>query len=137
MSVPALLQAIYEAFREKRLDDALSSLGDEFHYILHVPETVSPGGAEPRDKASTAEFFARVMETYDFLSYDPGPIIISGDHASAQPHVRLRHVKTGKELETKVSHRWHIKDGKVVALEESHDVPRLEAFIKSVKDADG
>lgn len=135
MAVPTVLQAIYDAYREKRLEDVLSSVDDDFRFIIQLPEELFPGGNKPRDKAETGEIMRYYMESYDFISYDPGPIIVTGDKATAQPHVRLRHKRSGKVLDTKFRHLWHIKNGKVVVLEESFDLPVIEAFLKSVSEA--
>lgn len=136
MGVPALLQAIYDAYREKRLADVLSAFDDtEFRFVMHVPDSVVPGGDKPRDKAETAELLRHYMDTYDFLAYDPGPIIVTGDRATAQPQVRYRHKPTGKVLETKFKHLWHFESGKVVRLEESPDIEHIEAFLKAIAEA--
>lgn len=134
MPVPTFLQAIYDAYREKRLEDVLSSVDDEFRFIIHLPEELFPGGNRPRDRDETTQIMRHYMEAYDFLTYDPGPIIVTADKATAQPHVRLRHKKSGKILETKFRHLWHIQNGKVVVLEESFDLPVIEAFLKSVSE---
>lgn len=132
MPVPTFLQAIYDAYREKRIEDVLSSVDDEFRFVIHLPQELFPGGDKPRDKAETAQIIRHYMEAYDFLSYEPGPIIVTGDKATAQAHVRLRHKKSGKILETKFKHLWHIQNGKAVMLEESFDVPVIAAFLKSI-----
>jgi hypothetical protein len=44
METTALLQAIYKAYREKRLADTLSYLGDDFRLVVHLPEDAMPGG---------------------------------------------------------------------------------------------
>lgn len=136
MGVPALLQAIYDAYRDKRLADVLSRLDDNFVLIVHLPEEIVPGGDQPRNKAAAEDIFRYFMDTFDFLSYDPGPIIVTGDRATAQPKIRYRHKPTGKILETTFRHVWQIRDGKVVALESSHDLARLRDFMDSIRDSE-
>jgi len=132
MDAATLLQTLYRAHREKRLADVLDLLDADFRYVVHLPEEALAGADKPRNKAETAELFQYLMETYDFLSYDPGPIIVTENQATAHPQIRFRHKKTGKLLETKLGHTWTVKGGKAVALDERHDVEKVLAFLKSV-----
>jgi ketosteroid isomerase-like protein len=127
-----LLHTIYTAWREQRLADVMASLDDNFRFVVHVPADLIPGGDKPRSKAETLEFFQYLIDTFDFLSFDQGPIIATGDRATVQPHIRYRHKQTGKVLETKFSHVWNIKDGKAIDLEERHDTAKIRAFLRSV-----
>lgn len=135
MDTTALLQAIYRAYREKRLSEVLTYMDDSFRYVVHLPETVLEGGDKPRDKTETARLFGHFMEDYDFLAFDPGPIIVTGDRATVNSQIRMRHKRTGKELDTRITQTWQVKDGKAVALDEQHDVAKLEAFTKSLSDS--
>jgi ketosteroid isomerase-like protein len=134
MDTTTLLQAIYKAYREKRLADVLSYLSDDFRLVVHLPEDAFPGGDRPRTKAESALLFQGFLSDYDFLAYDQGPIIVMPDSATTKPQIRYRHKKTGKVLETRLNHTWWIADGKATALEERHDVPRVLAFLKSLND---
>jgi hypothetical protein len=87
MDTTSLLQAIYKAFREKRLADAISHLADDFRLVVHLPEDALPGGDRPRSKAEAALLFQGFINDYDFLAYDQGPIIVTGDHPTSQPQI--------------------------------------------------
>ena len=134
MDTTSLLQAIYKAFREKRLADTISHLADDFSLVVHLPDDALPGGDRPRSKAEAALLFQGFINDYDFLAYDQGPIIVTGDHATSQPQIRYRHKKTGKVMETPLNHTWHVKDGKARALDGHHDVARVQAFMKSLRE---
>jgi len=136
MDTATLLQAIYKAYRENRIADMLGYLDEDFRYVVHLPEWVLPGGDKPRNKAETAATMEYLMATYDTLSYDPGPIIATDDTATVQPHIRIRDKQTGKELETKLAHTWHVRDGKAVELDERHEAEKVEAFFKSISEPD-
>jgi len=137
MDTTALLQSIYRACREKRLAELLSLLSDEFKFTVHLPEDTLDGGARPRSKAETALLLHDFMNTYDVLLFEPGPIIVTDDRASAQPEVRFRHKKAGNVLEAKLVHSWHVEDGKARALEERHDLEKLRAYARSINEAGG
>lgn len=132
----ALLHAIYTAYREKRLADVLSHLDESFRFVIHLPEDTLPGGDKPRNKAETREILQHLMDTYDFLSYDPGPIIATEGRATVQPHIRFRDKKSGKVIETKLSHVWRFNGAKAAELEERHDTAKVAAFVKDAKKGD-
>jgi ketosteroid isomerase-like protein len=134
MDTATLLQAIYKAYRENRIAEVLAHLGDDFRFVMHLPEWVIPGGDTPRNKAETAAAIEYLKATFDLLSYDPGPIIATDQRATVQPHIRLRDKRTGNELETKLTHTWRVRDGKAVELDERHDVAKVEAFVKGLSD---
>ena len=46
-STAALLQALYTAYREKRLADVLAHLSDDFRFTLHLPSDAMPGAGAP------------------------------------------------------------------------------------------
>jgi ketosteroid isomerase-like protein len=132
MEPAALLQAIYKAFRENRLADALSHLGDDFKLSVRLPSDGGPGNDRTRSKAESALLFRKFTDRFDILSYESGPIIVSADTASAQPELTIRHRKTGKTLEMKLAHSWHVADGKARELNVRYDLQKAEQFLISV-----
>ena len=126
-----LLHALYTAYREKRLADVMAFLDPDFRFVVHLPEAALPGGDKVRNLAETREILQHLADTYDFVAYDPGPIMVSAGRATVQPQIRFRDKKSGKLLETRLSHAWRFKDGKAAELEEHHDVAKILAFLKS------
>jgi ketosteroid isomerase-like protein len=135
MDTASLLQAIYKAYRENRVADLLGYLDEDFRYVAHLPEEALPGGDKVRDKTETAATIKYIMETYDLLTYDPGPIIATDDTATVQPQISIRDKRTGKVLETKLAHTWRVRGGKAVELDERHDLAKIEAFLKSMSES--
>jgi ketosteroid isomerase-like protein len=131
MDTATLLHSIYTAYREKRVDDLLGHLDDDFHWIVHLSEAAFPGGEKPRDKTETTATLKHAMESFDLLTYDPGPIIATDHMATVQPRIRIRDRQTGAILETKMIHTWHVKNGKALALDEKHiDRATVEEFLR-------
>src|SRR5205823_2516181 len=128
----ALLQAVYVAYREKRLADVLPHLTDDFRFTLHLPTAAMPGAGTPHGKADTAKLFEGIITAYDFLAYEPGPIMVTGDQAAVRVRIRFRHKTTGEVIETTLGHFWRIRDGKAAQLDEYHDVEHVLAFLSKV-----
>ena len=131
-STAALLQAIYTAYREKRLADVLAQLTDDFRFTLHLPSDALPGAGAPLGKADTAKLFEAMIGAYDFLMYEPGPIMVTGDQAAVRARIRYRHKATDAVIETTLGHFWRVRDGKAAQLDEYHDVQHVLAFLDKV-----
>src|SRR5262245_53229292 len=132
VSTPALLQTIYSAYREKRLADVLALLDDDFRFTIHLPADALPGAATPHGKAATAKLLEGLIATYDFLLYEPGPIMVTGDQAAVRVRIRYRHKATAETIETTLGHFWRVRDGKAVQLDEYHDVQHVVSFLSKV-----
>lgn len=133
---PALLRAVYTAYREKRLADVLVHLSDDFRFTLHLPAEALAGAGAAHDKASAARLFEGIIADYDFLRYEPGPIRVTGDTAGVQPRIHYRHKATGKEIETTLVHVWRIRGDKATALDEYVDIPGVASYLAEVAAAD-
>ena len=129
MDPAALLQNIYRCCREKRLAEIVNLLGDDFKFKAELPDDLD-GEARPRSRAEIALMVHNFMEQYDILAFDPGPIIVADDRASAETDVKFRHKKSGKVLETRFVHDWRVADGKALELEQRHDLNQLRAVIR-------
>ena len=133
MDPAALLQNIYRCYREKRLADIVDLLSDDFKFLAQLPED-GDGDGRPRSRAEIALMVHKFMDQYDILAFDPGPIIVTNDVASAQAEAKFRHKKSGKVLETRFFHDWRVADGKATELKQRHDLEQLKAFLASVED---
>ena len=129
---PALLQVVYTAYREKRLADVLALFADDFRFTIHLPSGALPGAGVPHGKADTAKLLEGLIATYDFLAYEPGPIMVTGDQAAVRVRIRYRHKATGEVVETTLGHFWRVRDGKALQLDEYHDVQHVLSFLTKV-----
>jgi ketosteroid isomerase-like protein len=131
MDPAALLQNIYRSYREKRLAEIVNLLSDDFKFKAELPDDLD-GVTRARSRAELALMVHNFMEQYDILAFEPGPIVVTDNRASAEAEVKFRHKKSGKVLETRFLHDWTVADGKALELEQRHDLEQLRAFLKSV-----
>jgi ketosteroid isomerase-like protein len=128
----AMLQSLYVAYREKRLADVAPHLADDFRFTMHLPADALPGAATPHGKAEALALFEGLLAAYDILLYEPGPIMVTGDQAAVRVRIRYRHKATDAVIETTIGHFWRTRDGKVVQLDEYHNVQHVLAFLHKV-----
>jgi ketosteroid isomerase-like protein len=127
-----LLQSLYAAYREQRLADVAPHLADDFRFTMHLPAGALPGAATPHGKAEALQLFEGIFAAYDILSYEPGPIMVTGEQAAVRVRVSFRHKATDAVIETTIGHFWRMRDGKVVQLDEYHNVQHVLSFLSKV-----
>lgn len=124
-----LLNRIYALYREKRLDDVMALVADDFRFTVHLPSGSVPGAGVSHGKAATTAMLQAFMDSYKFLTYDPGPILAEGNLAASRPVIRYRHKGTGDIIETRLAHFWTLRDGVPISLDEYHDVANVQAYL--------
>jgi ketosteroid isomerase-like protein len=129
-----LVASCYAAWSERRLDHLLNAVSDDCVYTMHVPEALLAfaGRHEGREAIracleSILVEFADVLMVVDDWTHGAGEIV------RTRVVYYYTHPETGDQLDGVLRHVWRVKDGRVVQLDEYHDAPRLEAFLKMVR----
>lgn len=128
----SLVHDICRCFREKQLAEIVSLLSDDFKLRVLLP-TDTDGEIRPRSRAEVALLAHASMGEFDILRFEPDDITLNGEMISSVAHVKFRHKRTGKELETQFRHAWQTADGKICALEQTHDLQLLSDYIDSIR----
>lgn len=128
----AIVRAIYDAWREKDLAGVAGCLDDDFCFHIHIPPTVHPLGGPCHGKAAALERLRKITQDFEFLAYEIGDLIVTGERAATQPRIRYVHKPTGEELETTLAHFWTLRGGKAVRLDEYHDMGPVQSFAAKV-----
>ncbi|MDH4982070.1 nuclear transport factor 2 family protein [Hyphomicrobium sp. D-2] len=128
----SLVHDICRCFREKQLAEIVNLLSDDFKLRVLLP-TDTDDEIRPRSRAEVALLAHASMGEFDILRFEPHDIALNGDMISSVAHVKFRHKKTGKELETQFQHAWRAADGKICALEQTHDLKVLSDYADSIE----
>jgi len=128
----AVVELAYAAWKARDLPRIVELLSDDMVFALHIPAEVMPLGGETHGRAAVAAALQGLMDTYDFLAYDVGPVAVDGATATCENHFRYRHKKTGDVIDGRLRDRWQVASGKVVRLDEWHDVPAVKAYFQRV-----
>ena len=110
----------------------LALVADDIVYALHIPAEVMPLGGETKGKTALAMALQGLLDNYDYLTYDPGPVSVDGAKASAEVHFRYREKATGEVIDSRLRHLWLVEAGKAKRLDEWHDLPKVTAFFERV-----
>lgn len=124
----ALVQHLYTAFAQGDIPLLLSVLSDDIDWLFYGPGEI-PFAGHYRGKAEVAGFFAKAMETSDFMEFEPREFLPGANSVLVQGHERVRAKATGRVWETEWAHVFTIEGGKIVRLREYYDTAvMVEAF---------
>jgi ketosteroid isomerase-like protein len=132
MDAGSIVEGIYAAWKARDLPKTLTFLADDMVYDLHIPPELMPGAGETKGKDAVAALFQGLLDTYDFLSYEPGPVEADGPIAKAEVHFRYRQKVTGDVIESRMRHVWFTDNGQVKRLDEWHDLLAVRDFLARV-----
>src|SRR5262245_42392125 len=129
------LRRLYERYYDGDLDSVAAQLPASFQFRMNLPSGSFPWASQDLDRASSLEMFRGLIDSYDFLAIDVGPILTDGSRAFVRPHIHYRHKLTGDPIETTLMHVWTLEDGRPVRLEEFHDVDCTLAHLRRIASA--
>ena len=126
----AILAEIYDAWRAHDLDWLGTYLPADFSHSLNIPMGDVARRRHQAGKRAVLRRLGEVFDGFDAQYLEPGEIAIDGARAIVTVHTRCRHRPSGKWLDTRKQHIWHIEDGWPVDLSEVYDLAQFEAFMK-------
>jgi ketosteroid isomerase-like protein len=126
------IRQLYNSYYSKDLDSVAAFLPDGFQFRMNLPGGSIPGASQDLDRASSLELFRNLIDSYEFIAINVGPVMTDGQRAFVQPHIHYRHKLTGEHIETTLMHVWTLAEGKPVRLEEFHDVDRTLSHLARI-----
>ena len=122
------LAGIYDDWRRGNLDAFLATLAEDVEYTIHVPPSMIPVGGTVRGRDATADRFRSIVRDYQMLEFENGDFLVNGDAGATRVHMRYIHRPTGEVLDTTAMHHWRLANGRVVLIEEFHDIEPVHEF---------
>ena len=115
------LSAIYEAFRQAKVDFVLNAIDDDVEFISYSPIEVFPFLGHHRGKAAMAEVLKSGYAQFEFIAYQPVFTVCEGDDAAVIIFARFIQRKTGRSISTMIAHFLRFRNGRIVELREFMD----------------
>ena len=128
----SVVEQLYTAWKSRDLAGVVPLMADDIVFALHIPANVIPMGGETKGKIAVTAALQALLDNYDFLAYEPGPITVTGAKAGAEVQFRYRQKGTDEVIDSQLRHEWLVEGGKVQRLDEWHDLPKVTAFFDRV-----
>lgn len=129
-----LAMQAYQMFNDKNIKGLLAMYQDDVEWIGtdngHIPTAGNYHG-----KAGVAQFFAKLDETLEAISFEPQKFIADGDTVVVTGASRWRVKSTGRSYDNPWVHVMTIRDGKVARFQQYNDTAAAEAAFRPVSGA--
>lgn len=127
------LEAAITAYSLGDLEMAASYFDETAIYAIFVPADTVPFGGEVCGRAQILAKFQHVVQDFEFLRYEPRPILANGDQLRCQIMFALKHRETGEIIDGVMRIEVSFSKGMIVRWHEFHDADRIQAFMRLCK----
>lgn len=127
-----VVQDVYAAFGRGDMTTLIALLDEHVDWTFNGRPRDIPFAGRWQGQAQVADFFKKVAETCEVLSFGPNEIIPMGEHVLSLGQEQVRVRATGRIFETDWAHLFTVRNGCVVQLREFYDTAVIaEAFQNS------
>jgi ketosteroid isomerase-like protein len=116
----ALVKQLYAAFAEQNIASLLQVLSDDIDWLFYGPSDI-PFAGHYCGHQQVASFFAKALETSEFLLFEPREFLPGSNMVLVQGFERVRVKANGRVWETDWAHVFTIGNGKIIKLREYYD----------------
>ena len=129
----ALVEACYDAWAASDIDYIIDKLSPDSVYQIHAPRDVLHFAGRHEGRAAIRACLETIKRDFDFLAFAVDAINGGSSTARARIVFYYKDPDTNSQLDGCMRHVWRIENGKVVHIDEFHDVARHRAFLTMVK----
>lgn len=129
-----LVQQGYQHFKSGNIPALLDMLSDTVEWIFPDMEGIAIGGKR-RGRKEVADFYAKLAETQELLSFEPREFVAQGDKVIVLGHYSFRIKATGQQFESDFAEAFNIKNGKVTRFQEYCDTAAAEVAYRTARAA--
>jgi uncharacterized protein len=120
-----VVEQLYGYFQQGDMDTILSLLDPEVIFKLHGPEHQIPWAGTYKGHAGVSQFFSRIMATLNITEVRHDQYVVDGEHVNVLGRDIGTVRSTGGEFDAAYLHSWHVRNGKILKLEEITDTGEL------------
>lgn len=112
-----LVQQGYQHFKSGNIPALLDILSDNVEWVFPDLKGVAVTGTR-RGRKEVADFYAKLAETQETLSFEPREFVAQGDKVVVLGHYSFRVKATGRQFESDWAEVFTIKNGKIARFQE-------------------
>lgn len=126
-----IVQDGYERFKTGNIPSLLEIMSDRVEWMIpEVPGVPVSGTRNGRE--GVADFFAKLNETQELISFEPREFIAQGDKVVVLGRYSFRVRATRQQFESDWAHVFTIQNGKVVRFQEFADTAAVAVAHRKV-----
>lgn len=112
-----LVQQGYQHFKSGNIPALLDILSDNVEWVFPDLKGVAVTGTR-RGRKEVADFYAKLAETQETLSFEPREFVAQGDKVVVLGHYSFRVKATGRQFESDWAEVFTINNGKIARFQE-------------------
>jgi uncharacterized protein len=112
-----LVQQGYQHFKSGNIPALLDMLSDTVEWVFPDLKGVAVTGTR-RGRKEVADFYTKLAETQETLSFEPREFVAQGDKVVVLGHYAFRVKATGRKFESDWAEVFTIKNGKIARFQE-------------------
>ena len=116
-----LMLSVIAAFRDGNLDPLFAALSPEVVWKATAPRAFFRFGGTHRGLAGMKEYTALLFSRYHFTRFVPRILTAKDDQVWGLFEAEALHQPSGKYVQTEISIRWTVKDGKITEHQDFFD----------------
>ncbi len=108
----------------------LALFADDCVWIIHVDRAALPLAGKVQGIAAIKIRLQQLIECFAYKLFRPMEIVSHGKQVRARVEIMVQHRNSGEIFSGRLRLVMDVQDGKVTSIEEFHDAPLLEAFMR-------
>jgi ketosteroid isomerase-like protein len=128
-----LLETALKYWQVQDVEALLSTYADDVVYHVYTFQEDTPRFAEFDSKEAVRALLYDVLAAFEYLFYASDLLELRDGVARVQSQFVLRHRLSGESLSGSKRQRIQVANGKIVRIDEYHDVAMINAFMRLTK----
>lgn len=121
----ALVQRVIAAYAQSDIDPFLESISEDFIWTSTAPEDFYGFGGRHLGRAGALAVVSKIATEYQLNAYDVVELVGEGEIVWMTANVVFTYRRSGIGQEFKLVSRWHVRNGRILALTEYFDSASL------------
>lgn len=130
MDSGAVVRSFFAVWGAQDIELTLAHTHAAVVYKVHVHSNVLPFGGETRGREAFRSLLFTILADFDFLTYEPTIVRVSGRLVRAHVRFKYLHRQSGETLEGTRRLVFTIRGGLILRIDGYHDGELVDAFVR-------
>jgi ketosteroid isomerase-like protein len=128
----AVVRAVLTAWSTNDIESTLAHFAEDGIWIVHVDQAVLPLAGKVQGIAAIEKRLEDLVACFEYLLFRPMEVVAQGEQVRARVEIMVQHRASGEVFSGRLRLQIDVREGKLAVIEEFHDAPLLEAFMRFV-----
>ncbi len=126
----SVARSILVAWSTNDIASTLAFVADDCVWIIHVDPEALPLAGRVQGIQAIETRLEQLVACFAYQLFRPMEIVADGTLVRSRVEIMVQHRASGEVFSGRLRLLMDVRDGKVISMEEFHDAPMLEAFMR-------